>query len=163
MSTIDYRYIDGFPKYRITPWGTIQSCHSGEWRDIRTHLRNGRRGEQRGGYYWVVLCDRGKRSQRAVHVMVAEAFHGPRPEGLVVRHRDGVRTNNHPDNLRWGTEAQNVQDAVSHGANSLTRLTPAQVIEIRESTETARQIALRMGTSRRNVYNIRTRKSWKHI
>jgi hypothetical protein len=52
---------------------------------------------------------------RYVHSLVAEAFIGPRPIGLEVRHLDGDSTNNAVDNLRYGTHAENMQDRVKHG------------------------------------------------
>ncbi len=52
---------------------------------------------------------------RTVHSLVALAFHGPRPEGLEVRHLNGDPTDNRPENLRYGTHAENMQDKVAHG------------------------------------------------
>lgn len=57
----------------------------------------------------------GKQRATPVHVLVALAFHGPRPEGMEVRHLDGTRTNNRPENLAWGTHSENMQDKVAHG------------------------------------------------
>ena len=62
---------------------------------------------QRGG--------RQARRTKRVHTLVAEAFVGPRPSGHVVRHLDGSRDNNNRDNLTYGTQADNVQDAIKHG------------------------------------------------
>lgn len=53
---------------------------------------------------------------RSVHVLVAEAFHGPRPQGLVACHNNGAQTDNRSLNLRWGTPSDNMHDAVRHGA-----------------------------------------------
>lgn len=52
-----------------------------------------------------------------VHRLVARTFIGPCPPGLEVRHKDGDPTNNHVDNLEYGTRAQNMQDRVKHGNN----------------------------------------------
>lgn len=52
---------------------------------------------------------------RNVHTIVAEVVLGPRPDGLVVNHKDGVKTNNHPDNLEYVTQAENIQHAIEHG------------------------------------------------
>lgn len=47
-----------------------------------------------------------------VHRLVAEAF-VPNPQGLpLVRHWDDNPGNNFASNLRWGTQADNMQDAV---------------------------------------------------
>ena len=44
-----------------------------------------------------------------VHRMVCEAFHGPPPEGKpIVIHIDEDATNNRPENLKWGTQKENL-------------------------------------------------------
>ena len=53
--------------------------------------------------------------QRSIHTIVAMAALGPRPEGLVVNHKDGIKTNNHPDNLEYVTQYENVQHSIEHG------------------------------------------------
>lgn len=49
-----------------------------------------------------------------VSVLVLTAFEGP-GEGLWCLHWDDDQTNNHISNLRWGTPADNLQDAVRNG------------------------------------------------
>lgn len=44
-----------------------------------------------------------------VHRLVCEAFHGPPPfDGAVVIHLDEDATNNRIENLRWGTQKENM-------------------------------------------------------
>lgn len=44
-----------------------------------------------------------------VHQAVCEAFHGPRPfPAAVVIHKDEDAHNNRPDNLKWGTQKENL-------------------------------------------------------
>lgn len=43
-----------------------------------------------------------------IHQLVCEAFNGPRPEGLVCLHIDEDYTNNTPENLKWGTQKENL-------------------------------------------------------
>lgn len=44
-----------------------------------------------------------------VHRLVCEAFHGPAPfEGAVVMHLDEDNQNNRADNLKWGTQKENL-------------------------------------------------------
>jgi hypothetical protein len=69
----------------------------------------------RYGYLCVHLCQAGKSRSRPVHQLVCEAWHGPRPDGLVVRHLDGDPLNLEPGNLKWGTPAENSQDRSLHG------------------------------------------------
>lgn len=41
--------------------------------------------------------------------LVCEAFHGPAPEGMnICMHLDENSRNNLPDNLKWGTQKQNL-------------------------------------------------------
>jgi hypothetical protein len=60
---------------------------------------------------------------RSVHQLVLEAFVGPRPDGMQVCHVDGVSTNNHLENLRWGTVSENQLDRVRHGTHQETAKT----------------------------------------
>jgi hypothetical protein len=46
-----------------------------------------------------------------VHHLVAEAFHGPRPNYLAVaRHLNDVKTDNRLENVAWGTRKENAAD-----------------------------------------------------
>lgn len=61
-----------------------------------------------------------KNVTRAVHVLVAAAFLGPRPPGMHICHGDGNPRNNRVGNLRYDTPAANARDTVRHGRNQLT-------------------------------------------
>lgn len=50
-----------------------------------------------------------------VYVLVAEAFLGPRPEGMECCHYDDNPMNNRLDNLRWDTKSANKFDSVRNG------------------------------------------------
>ena len=65
----------------------------------------------------------GKRVTAALHGLVLEAFQGPRPEGLVARHLDDNPLNNTVENLVWGTQSENVLDAVRNGTHRQTQKT----------------------------------------
>lgn len=71
-----------------------------------------------GSKYLSVTLER--RTQRAVHTLVLEAFHGPRPEGLEGRHLNGDSHDNRSENLKWGTHEENMQDRIAHGTNPNT-------------------------------------------
>lgn len=73
---------------------------------------------KRGGYPLVNLHTQGKGQSRTVHSLVAEAFIGPRPEGMEVCHNDGDPANNHLDNLRYGTHSDNSLDQLRHGTHT---------------------------------------------
>jgi hypothetical protein len=47
-----------------------------------------------------------------IHRLIAEAFHGPAPfDGAVAMHVDENAANNRADNLRWGTQKENLNAA----------------------------------------------------
>ena len=73
------------------------------------------------GYVRVYLSENGKHSKHKsfyVHLLVAEAFIGPCPEGQQVRHWDGNQQNNRRDNLLHGTPKENCEDRDKrHGRN----------------------------------------------
>ena len=83
---------------------------------------NGRRyGEQildpaRGsGYRTTRLYRNGDAQTVKIATLVCEAFHGPRPEGMVTCHWNDVRDDDRAANLRWGTLSDNARDAVRNG------------------------------------------------
>lgn len=96
------RPIPGFPGYAATSAGSVLGPDGRRRRGTAHH----------GGHLRVEL-DRGRRA--FVHWLVALAFHGPCPRGCtLVRHLDGNPRNNRPDNLRWGTPAENARDREQH-------------------------------------------------
>lgn len=109
-----------------------------------------------------------KRPNKCVHHLVAEAFHGPRPRGLVVRHRDGNQTNNRASNLSWATNSVNQMDRIEHGTsnrgtrNGQHKLTEAEVLLIveRGGGEPMQAIANSLGVSRRMVGMILSGHRW---
>jgi hypothetical protein len=77
----------------------------------------------RYGYMSLRLCLNGVDAPKEVHVLVALAFLGPRPEGADVRHLDGDKLNNSAKNLQYGSRSENISDAVVHGTHAMTRRT----------------------------------------
>jgi hypothetical protein len=70
------------------------------------------------GYLIVSLCN-DRHHTRAVHDLVARAFHGEPAPGQQVCHFDGDKTNNLAANLRWDTQSANNLDAVRHGTHGM--------------------------------------------
>lgn len=77
----------------------------------------------RNNYPRVSLKRNGKAKSARVHVLVLEAFVGPRPDGMVACHNDGTHSNNNVTNLRWGTYTDNNRDMVKHGVHWQARKT----------------------------------------
>ena len=90
-------------------------------RDSRGHLRKRRilslNRRTPSGHLRAALSRDGKTYTRLIHQLVAEAFIGPRPEGLEVCHNNGDPSDNRPENLRYDTRTANMRDAVKHRQN----------------------------------------------
>lgn len=65
-----------------------------------------------GGYYRVSPVLNGKQIHKFVHVLVAECWLGPKPEGMECDHIDNDRHNNHYTNLRYVTKQENLEKRV---------------------------------------------------
>lgn len=72
--------------------------------------------DKRKGYVRVSLCHENTKVTRSIHSLICEAFYGKSPfDGAQVRHLDGDPQNNLPDNLAWGTQAENWSDRRQQG------------------------------------------------
>lgn len=117
----DWRPVVGFEgRYEVSSDGKVRSIdQSGVGSRGRLKFRPGRElsacpaGKSRG--HLVVNLGR---KQRYVHHLVLEAFAGLRPEGTEARHLDDDPSNNHLDNLAWGTRRENVLDQVRNGIHN---------------------------------------------
>ena len=161
-------------------------CHE-QWRPVRGHedfylissngqvwnLRLNRTLKQRwldGRYLAVMLRVNGKQVTKKIHHLVAEAFIGPRPDGMLCLHRDDDRSNNTPDNLYWGTAKQNQADCTRNGhrqdqagtANNNAKLNCEMVKQIRDAKGTCASIGHQFGCSPMSVSLIKRRKLWAH-
>ena len=112
MALENWLPIPSLPGYDVSDHGRVRSW---VYRGPVPRLRS--TAIDRHGYPGFVVR-RGVGSARlTVHVLVAEAFHGPRPAGMVVRHLDGNPCNNHASNLCYGTASENERDKLIHGTD----------------------------------------------
>ncbi len=121
-----------------------------------------------GKYLGVTL--RGK--SKATHRLVAEAFHGPCPQGKEVEHVNGDRFDNRAENLRYVTHVQNEASKRRHGTdpsgerNGNAKLNEQQVREIRRRPArygAVKRLAEEFGVTGQMIYLIRSRKNWKEV
>lgn len=64
------------------------------------------------GYPIAWLCKDGKDKRMRIHFLVCSAFNGPKPFAKAeVNHKDGIKTNNSPENLEWTTHKENINHA----------------------------------------------------
>ena len=104
--------------------------------------------------------------------MVAAAFIGPKPEGLLVLHGPGGVSDNTPQNLYYGDHTQNEKDKERDGTkvrgtnHPNTGLTEEQVLEIynypkRGNFRTV--LKQRYGVSTTQISRIRRGESWSWL
>lgn len=107
-----------------------------------------------------------------VHRLVAMAWVGGRTEERSeVNHKNGVQHDNRAANLEWVTRAENVQHAYDTGLfeaprgerQHLAKLDPERVRLIRASGESLNAIARRFRVAQTTVFNIRHRRTWRHV
>jgi hypothetical protein len=110
--TEEWRTIPSHPDYQASSLGRIRSH-----RRKKTRLMS---ASPTGSYYLAVCLrtdnSRGKHTMN-VHALVAEAFFGPRPEGLEVRHLNGDSRDNRAENLEYATHSENLRDRARHGTD----------------------------------------------
>ena len=64
-----------------------------------------------GGYPAVTLSASGRATKRVrVHLLVLEAFRGPRPYRCEALHGKDIPHDNRASNLRWGSRRENLAD-----------------------------------------------------
>lgn len=150
--------IPSFPGYQATSLGRIKK--NGLPLDT---------GKTYDGYPRISLKKNGKWHSRTVHVLVAEAFFGPRPVGYDVCHSDGIKTNNHISNLRYDTRKSNIADTYRHGngplgkRNGLAKLNEIDVLNIRKLRKngaTVTSLAKTYGVCKSNISQITKRQTW---
>lgn len=94
---------------------------------------------------------------------------GPLTPGMWVLHSCDNPACVNPEHLRLGNHQQNIDDMVSrrrhaHGTRGAkAKVTDADVLAIRASTESAKALAARYSVSPAAIYSILRRKSWKHL
>jgi len=95
--------------------------------------------------------------------------HGPLAPGIVVRHKCDNKRCIRLDHLEPGTHADNMRDAVERGRvvrgekTASARLTAAQVLEIRKSTERQVALAARYGVNQATISLLRSGRTWSHL
>ena len=100
----------------VSNLGRVVSCLRGQPRALNPTLTN-------RGYLQLQLRVAGRAVNRRVHALVAEAFLGPRPDGMEVRHLNGQGNDNCLTNLAYGTPTENMRDQVEHGSHANARKT----------------------------------------
>ena len=122
------------------------------------------------GYRYVSLCKNGIAKKLNVHVLVLEAFVGPRPSPAhEACHENGDRANATLKNLRWGTPESNQADKWAHGTMLAGSKNPKAVFceevvgWIKESRQSSLALAPLLGVSSSAIRAVRIGQNWGHL
>lgn len=154
------REIPGFPGYLATEDGRIISEKTGN--EMYTSFSN-------KGYRLIQLRQDKKRVTMGLHRAILLAYVGECPPGHEALHGTGGKLDNSIDNLRYGTRSENRRDQTLHGTvakgekHAHARLTEVEVLEIRASTLTQKELAVQYNMSVRMIGKIKRREKWTHI
>lgn len=105
------RGYEGF--YQVSSFGRIRSLpRVVPMSDGRTYKVTGRllKPAWNGRYFHVVLSSSGKEECFLIHRLVAEAFLGPCPKGMICCHGRNRAKDNRVQNLRWDSYSSNQLD-----------------------------------------------------
>ncbi len=105
--------IKNYPGYCITIDGRVLSRPKkhARWKKRRWKYQ----GKQNSGYKIVYIRNEFGEKTKTIHRLVAQAFIPNPLKKLEVNHIDGIKTNNHVNNLEWVTPSENRQHAIDSG------------------------------------------------
>jgi HNH endonuclease len=103
-----------------------------------------------------------------VHRLVCEAFNGPPPENAVCMHLDENALNNKPENLRWGTQKENLaapgfRAYLKRRGFQKSTLTAQDAAFIKYGFGSCVDVAKEFNISPATVSNIRAGRTWRHV
>lgn len=165
----EWRIVSSAPDYEVSSHGRVRRATAGRHKPAGALLSDKTKVR---GYPTVQLHSAGGRRCVAVHILVCEAFHGPRPKDRVAAHNDGSKDNNHYTNLRWATFYENSLDMRRHNTllfgerNPVSKLNPDAVKEIRRlfaAGERVTDIAPKFGVTTASISQVTRGATWRHV
>lgn len=110
----EWRFVHDHPHVEVSNLGNVRNV----WRNQVIARRQQR---HQNGYLTVTVRTGVKRGVvRRVHVLVAEAFIGPKPIGMDVNHIDGDKANNRLENLEYVSRSENLKHSWRIGTSTYT-------------------------------------------
>lgn len=166
--------------------GTVLSClrnrgrdksrqgFTGKWRELKLKEHN------QNIYPCLSYIDKstGKKTSVQAYKVIFESFNGPVPEGMMIRHKNDIRTDSRLSNLCLGTKTDNMIDAVKNGrigrgdTHSRVKMTGVQVLEARELSKNGASVAsiyrmfkekYKINISYTGFFQAVNSSTWKHL
>lgn len=157
-----WKEIQGFEGlYEVSNYGKVRSLYHNSRKVLKPH-------KDRNGYMNVTLYKGKKPHYLIVHRLVATAFVKKDECRNIVDHIDCNRNNNHFENLRWVTVAENSRYSHELGhqrcnSKPLVAESPeGQLIRFESQRQAARELGLSRSCIQRCLYGLclRTKKGW---
>lgn len=167
----EWKPVKGYEgKYEISNTGQTMSLnyqHTNNAKILKPVMR-------RHGYFSVMLYSNGAYKHKLAHRLVAETFVVNVFGKKEVNHKNGIKTDNHYENLEWVTPKENIRHSHNMGlqnhrgeSNGGAKLTEDKVREIRklysDSGMNFIEISKIFNISKNNIGDICRRNTWKHI
>lgn len=133
--------------------------------------------KNQSGYLEINLYRLGKFVTRTIHRLVLIGFTRVLMSDKQINHKDMNKENNNLENLEWCTAKENIEhlrrNNLVHADNSRkamtgennmgSKLKPEDVIYIRNSNLSNKELGLSLGVKPEQIRRIRKRKAWKHL
>lgn len=130
-------------------------------------------GSKRNGYGRLIVGSRsdGSRHSETAHRYSWLVFRGEIPDGYFVCHHCDNPACVNPEHLFIGTRQDNTNDRERKNRNNhvlgervpTSRFTEKDVVEIRQSNKSSRELARIYGVSKSSIQDIKNRETWKHV
>lgn len=154
---IEWEPLKLYSRYQISSIGEIRNIKTGRILKKRT---------DKDGYYDILLSKNGIKKRHKIHRLVALAFI-PNPQNKPqVNHKNGIKKDNHLDNLEWVTKKENENHAVINDLHR-SKVTTVDVKNIRklykQNNITMQELGNKYGILKGQVSRIINKKSWAHV
>lgn len=171
------RQIPSWERYWVANYGPV-------WADPLDYFRLGKPKVSPGRWLSFKIIEKGRRcvtligkdgrKSFPVAHLVALAWIGLKPEGLLVLHRDDNQTNDYYTNLYYGTHEDNTKDCINNGCLNpregvnhwTTSLSEDQVKEIylrANAGENQRELAKEFHVTKNVIFNIKKKITWRSV
>lgn len=158
----NYKVIKDYPNYGISRDGEVLNLKFNRKIKYIKHPK---------GYFNLHLYKDGISKLFLVHRLIAEAYIDNVNNYPQVNHINGIKTDNRIENLEWCTASQNAKHAFinklrigfSGEKNPASKLTELQVLEIRNSNLSRKELAMIYNVSYSVINQIINRIIWKQI